>query len=100
MIPIVRNRGRCFHVQDLLQTIGRHKKSVTPDVQAVEVALALCRVASESASSPRNEWAAERATRIETQIPLRLQHLGDGQRISIPCHSLEAASVTSDDTDR
>ena len=61
MIPVVRNRGRCFHVQDLLQTIGRHKKKRDPvagvyghilsaracsmrDVQAIEVALALCRV--------------------------------------------------------
>ena len=76
MIPFVRNLGRCFHDQDLLQTIGRLKKkpvhvagvyghilsarACSPrDVQAIEAA----RVALFDAmlAESEDEWAAERA---------------------------------------
>ena len=76
MIPFVRNRGRCFHDQDLLQTIGRHKKKRGPmagvyayilsaracsmrDVQAIEAALGDYVISERPLTE--NEWAAERA---------------------------------------
>ena len=66
------------------------------DVQAIEVALALCRVSLVDQRAHRGASGRPSELPIEAQIPQRIQTLRSGQRISIRCHSLEAASVTSD----